>query len=41
MNKKIERFENLEVGYLNDNKDLTYLIEEIGRMLFGLIKSIQ
>jgi len=32
---------SVDLGYLNDDKDLTYLIEEIGRMLYGLIKSIQ
>lgn len=32
---------SLDLGYLNDNKDLLYLIEENGRMLYGLIKSIQ
>jgi hypothetical protein len=53
MNKKIERFKDLEVwkkahqfvsvdlGYLEDNKDSICLVEEIGRMLYGLIKSIQ
>ena len=32
---------SLDLGYSNDGKDLTFLIEEIGRMLHGLIKSIQ
>jgi four helix bundle protein len=32
---------SLDLGYLKDNRDLTYLAEEIGRMLYGLIKSIQ
>lgn len=32
---------SVDLGYSKDNKDLTYLIEEVGRMLYGLIKSIQ
>lgn len=32
---------SIDLGYSNDGKDLTYLMEEIGRMLYGLIKSIQ
>ena len=32
---------SLDLGYLKDTRDLTYLAEEIGRMLYGLIKSIQ
>ena len=32
---------SVDIGYLKDNKELIYLIEEVGRMLYGLIKSIQ
>jgi hypothetical protein len=35
MNKKIERFEDLEVW------KKAHLLEKVGRMLHGLIKSIQ
>ena len=30
-----------DLEYLTDNRDLLDMIEEIGRMLYGLIKSIQ
>lgn len=32
---------SVDIGYLKDNKELIYMIEEVGRMLYGLIKSIQ
>lgn len=30
-----------DLGYLGDNQDLLNSVEEIGKMLYGLIKSIQ
>ena len=32
---------SVDLGYLQDNKDFINLFEEIGRMLYGLIRSIQ
>jgi four helix bundle protein len=32
---------SVDLSYLKDNKDSICVIEEIGRMLYGLIKSIQ
>lgn len=32
---------SVDLGYSKDNKDLISLSEEVGRMLYGLIKSIQ
>lgn len=49
--KKAERFEDLQVwerahksadiGYIKNNRELIAMSEEVGRMLYGLIRSIQ